>query len=212
MNDPIPRLVVNADDLGMSPGVNEGIAEAHRRGIVTSASLMVRRPAAAAGAEMAAGLTSMSVGLHLEVASESGVAECRSQLTAFRRLIGRDPSHIDSHHHVHRSGPVASAAGAIAAELGIPLRAGRIRFEGGFYGRRGGRPSPENVSVGRLIEIIEALPGGWTELGCHPGIGVEAESSYGPERELELRTLCDPAVRAAIAARGVELRSFTDLS
>ena len=45
-------LVVNADDLGMSTGVNRGIFEAHERGIVTSASLMVRwagaREAAAA--------------------------------------------------------------------------------------------------------------------------------------------------------------------
>ena len=35
------RLVVNADDFGLSPGVNEGILEAHANGIVTSTSLMV---------------------------------------------------------------------------------------------------------------------------------------------------------------------------
>ena len=40
------RLIVNADDLGLSAGVNRGIVEAHARGIVTSASLMVRQPAA----------------------------------------------------------------------------------------------------------------------------------------------------------------------
>lgn len=39
-------LIVNADDFGQSPGVNRGIIEAHEHGIVTSASLMVRWPAA----------------------------------------------------------------------------------------------------------------------------------------------------------------------
>ena len=43
-------LIVNADDFGLSPGVNAGVARTHEEGILTSASLMVRRPAAAAAA------------------------------------------------------------------------------------------------------------------------------------------------------------------
>ena len=43
-------LIVNADDFGCTEGVNRGIAEAHVRGIVTSTSLMVNRPAAAEAA------------------------------------------------------------------------------------------------------------------------------------------------------------------
>ena len=39
------RVIVNADDFGISAGVNRGIAAAHRFGVVTSASLMVRQPA-----------------------------------------------------------------------------------------------------------------------------------------------------------------------
>ena len=35
------QLIVNADDLGRTPGINSGIFEAHARGIVTSATLMV---------------------------------------------------------------------------------------------------------------------------------------------------------------------------
>ena len=46
-------LIVNADDFGLSAGVNRGIVEAHERGIVTSASLMVRRPAAREAADYA---------------------------------------------------------------------------------------------------------------------------------------------------------------
>ena len=46
-------LIVNADDFGQTAGVNRGVIEAHDRGIVTSASLMVRWPAAAEAASFA---------------------------------------------------------------------------------------------------------------------------------------------------------------
>src|SRR5438094_4963787 len=60
-------LIVNADDFGLSEGVNAGIAEAHRQGIVTSASLMVRPQAAAAAAELSRDLPALSVGLHFDL-------------------------------------------------------------------------------------------------------------------------------------------------
>jgi predicted glycoside hydrolase/deacetylase ChbG (UPF0249 family) len=41
----VPRLIVNADDLGLTSGVNRAIAQAHRDGIVTSATLMANAPA-----------------------------------------------------------------------------------------------------------------------------------------------------------------------
>src|SRR4051812_40081454 len=62
------RLVVNADDLGLSDGVNRGIFEAHERGIVTSASLMVRWGAAREGAAYAKAHPRLGVGLHLDFA------------------------------------------------------------------------------------------------------------------------------------------------
>lgn len=206
------HLVVNADDFGLSAGVNRGILEAHERGIVTSTSLMVLRPEAGAAREIASRHPSLSIGLHLELAGGSAEAECAAQLASFRDLLGRDPTHIDSHHHVHMSEPQASAARALAAELDVPLRGERIRYEGGFFGRtEKGEAWLDGISVEHLIAIVEDLPPGWTELGCHPGVGVEAESSYAWEREHELRTLCDPRVRAALETSGVVLRDFSQL-
>jgi predicted glycoside hydrolase/deacetylase ChbG (UPF0249 family) len=57
-------LVVNADDFGSCSGVNRGIAEAHARGIVTSTSLMVGRPASEEAALVARAFPALSVGLH----------------------------------------------------------------------------------------------------------------------------------------------------
>lgn len=58
-------LIVNADDLGRTPGINAGIFEAHRRGLVTSATLMVGFPAAAAAAAEWAAHPGLGVGLHV---------------------------------------------------------------------------------------------------------------------------------------------------
>jgi len=59
------RLVVTADDFGLSLEVNEAIEQAHAQGILTAASLMVGSPAAADAVERARRLPSLRVGLHL---------------------------------------------------------------------------------------------------------------------------------------------------
>lgn len=195
-------LIVNADDLGLSAAVNEGIFEAHVCGIVTSASLMVDRSAAAAAAEALAGHPDLAVGLHLEP------DDCRGQLKRFRKLVGRDPTHVDSHKYVHEAEPVRAVAEAMAAELGVPLRNRQIRYEGSFYGRPGGQPRPEAISPNHLIELIETLPPGWTEIGCHPAAGPVPISSYDAERQVELRALCDPRVKILLNVSDVRLCSF----
>jgi predicted glycoside hydrolase/deacetylase ChbG (UPF0249 family) len=226
-------LVVNADDLGLSEAVNAGIFRAHADGIVTSASLMVRQGAAAAAAEEAAAYPELAVGLHLDLGQwdyESGEwiqaylrcdtedrdeveAECRAQLERFRALLGRDPTHLDSHQHVHESEPVAGVAEAIAAELGVPLRNRAIRYEGGFYGQSGkGEPYPEGIAPGRLAQLIEALPPGWTEIGCHPAAGPVPTSSYDAERQIELETLRAPGVKNLLNVTSVRLCSFAQVN
>ena len=59
------RLVVTADDFGLSLEVNEAVEQAHREGILTAASLMVSGPAAADALARARRLPSLRVGLHL---------------------------------------------------------------------------------------------------------------------------------------------------
>ena len=60
-------LIVNADDLGWTAGVNRGIAEAHRNGIVTSASLIANGGAFDDGVKTARTLPAMGVGVHLNL-------------------------------------------------------------------------------------------------------------------------------------------------
>ena len=59
------RLIVTADDFGLSTEVNEAVEQAHRNGILTAASLMVSAPAAEDAVARARRLPSLRVGLHL---------------------------------------------------------------------------------------------------------------------------------------------------
>lgn len=59
------RLIVNADDFGLSPSVNEAIIRAHRDGILTSASLMVNEAGFEEAVKLAKENPKLGVGLHL---------------------------------------------------------------------------------------------------------------------------------------------------
>lgn len=59
------RLIVNADDFGRAPGVSRGIVEAHRRGIVTSTTMMVNLPWSQEAATLGHAVPELNIGLHL---------------------------------------------------------------------------------------------------------------------------------------------------
>lgn len=225
-------LVVNADDLGLSAAVNEGIFAAHSEGVVTSASLMVRQGAAPAAAERGPEFPELAIGLHIDLGEwnyeegewklayshcdgddpEAVEAECRSQLERFSALLGRDPTHLDSHQHVHEQEPAKGVAEALAAELGVPLRNRAIPYEGGFYGQSGkGEPFPDGITPQALMDLIGNLPPGWTEIGCHPAAGPVPTSSYNAERQKELETLRDPRVKDLLNVTGIRLCSFAQV-
>src|SRR5256885_1023189 len=61
----IRRLIVNADDFGRSPSINEAVIRAHQEGILTTASLMVNEPAFEEAVKLAKATPRLGVGLHL---------------------------------------------------------------------------------------------------------------------------------------------------
>jgi chitin disaccharide deacetylase len=231
---PAKYLIVNADDFGQSAGINRGIITAHRDGIVTSASLMVRWPAAAEAAVYARKHPSLSVGLHIDlgeqilrdgewvplysvvpVQDEMAVRdEISRQLDLFDRLMGHAPTHLDSHQHVHLREPARAFLVEVAERLGVPLRncSREVSYCGSFYGQADdGTTLRDVITVDGLIRILETLPPGCTELACHPAAQCDLQTLYSQERLEELKVLCEPRLRTAIATMGFELRSFADL-
>ncbi len=145
------RLIVNADDFGLTPGVNAGILAAHRGGIVTSTTVLATAdidPDALAAARD----SDLGVGLHVNLTLGRPLTRGRSlvdaegrfvrdarrasaradvkdverevaaQIERFETLFGRRPTHLDTHHHVGLLAPVREVVLAAAATLGVPVR------------------------------------------------------------------------------------------
>jgi len=224
-------LIVNADDFGHSSAVNRGVIHAHEHGILTSASLMVRWPAAVEAAEYARNRPGFSLGLHLDLGEwtykdENWVPvynvvplddptalrnEVLRQLALFRTLTGRDPDHIDSHQHTHLREPARSVVLEVALELRAPVRDCNpdIGYCGRFYGQTAeGLAYAEGITSDALIKILSQLPQGVTELSCHPGEGGVPNTTYTVERAIEVKSLCDARVRSALIEMGIELCGF----
>jgi predicted glycoside hydrolase/deacetylase ChbG (UPF0249 family) len=145
------RLIVNADDFGLTRGVSQGILAAHRHGIVTSSTVLVNRPierdliVRALDDGLALGLhVNLTLGRPLtrarSLVDASGhlvrdawravarartkevEAEVDAQVEKFLSLVKRPPTHLDSHHHVALHPPVRDVVLAAARRLGAPVR------------------------------------------------------------------------------------------
>jgi predicted glycoside hydrolase/deacetylase ChbG (UPF0249 family) len=228
------KLIVNADDFGQSEGVNKGIIKSFEEGILTSASLMVRYPKASVAADYA-NKNSLDIGLHVDlgewvyvngnweqlysvvnVDDVSAVKdEVENQLEKFQKITGVNPTHLDSHQHVHMNKHLQHIFMDVARRLNIPLRkcSNEVTYCGGFYGQNSdGTPFHNAISVEGLKETINTITNGITELACHPGINIEFATMYKKERDLEVKSLCDKKIREALDSFKIELRSFKGLS
>lgn len=229
------KLIVNADDFGQSKGINKGIIQAYEKGILTSASLMVRYPAAAEAAEYAKTNSSLGIGLHIDlgewqynnsnwetlyevVSLENKLEverEVKHQLETFFRIMGVKPTHIDSHQHTHLRENIRPIFIEIAQNLNITLRrcSNEVKYCGDFYGQyTDGSPYHQAISVEGLKQILTTLPHGYTELACHPGLNGDLKTMYRMEREKEVNTLCDRSIIETIGEANIELCTFEGIS
>jgi predicted glycoside hydrolase/deacetylase ChbG (UPF0249 family) len=160
--------------------------------------------------------------------------EWRAQVEAFIRAAGRKPTHLDSHHHSSYFSPeLFHAMLELAKEHNCAIRfpfSGNIsseleetnkhlphliqefaprhpdHFVVNFY--------DEHATYEELLNVINNLSDGTTEIMCHPGYTDDAfakESVYNNQRDRELNILTDPSIREAIQANGIQLITFADL-
>jgi predicted glycoside hydrolase/deacetylase ChbG (UPF0249 family) len=166
----------------------------------------------------------LSVGLHADFEpmrkdqranpEQRARAELRGQFDRFHELTGCLPTHLDSHHNVHREPELLPLFLELAREFDLPLREhSLVRYYSNFYGIWGGQTHLEQISPENLERILRNEIGvGVTELSCHPGyIDPDFVSGYSTEREAELVALCQPRVRQMVDAEGIELISYHEL-
>ena len=156
--------------------------------------------------------------------TEEALVEYRAQYARARELLGRPPSHVDTHHWVHDLPALEDAVLALARETHAAARTHDGRQRARF--RDAEVRTPDHfvreyqhsgaIHLEALLDLLERVSrmGGVAELMCHPAIADEAlvaGSSYARERGVELEVLTDPAVREATARLGIELTTFADL-
>lgn len=162
--------------------------------------------------------------LKRDIERNEALHEFRVQYDKARELLGREPTHLDTHHWVHDHPALEWAIGELARETGAAARihsdAQRDRM------RARGVRTPDHfarefqyegkVGVEPLLALLERLAArdGVTELMCHPGEADDAlvkRSGYARERPTELATLTDPRVRATVNDLGITLATFADV-
>ena len=215
-------LIVNGDDFGASRGINRGILEAHRHGILTSASLLVNTPRSGEAAELSRIMPELSVGLHADVRKELSDPSAdaarlrdalREQFRGFEALMGCRPTHLDSHQNAHRDARALPCFLELAEEHGLPLREhSPVRYFSKFCGQWGGETDLNQISEHNLARMLaEEIEEGITELSCHPGyVDPDSPSGYGAEREAELRALCAPRVRRVLLDESIQLVNYRE--
>ncbi|HEY7203231.1 MAG TPA: ChbG/HpnK family deacetylase [Methylomirabilota bacterium] len=217
-------VIVNADDFGMSAEIDRGILEAHDRGIVTSASLLVDEPDAESAVREAHRRPKLGLGIHVAFDSrgkwlidvkdlEVVHREIHRQIDRFIRMTGAPPDHIDSHHHVHRLFNVAYLFLDAARQYRVPVRGlTEVVFVGRFYGQpEFGKTDLSKIGVEAMIGLFQSLKPGVSEVSCHPGtLESRPDAVYNREREVELQTLTDPRVRSLILEEGIRLINYRD--
>lgn len=232
------NLIVNADDFGLTPSVNLGIIESFKNGIVTSTTLMVNQPFAEHACKLAHENQRLDIGLHItfdkgralsgvssltdregnllpddklmtDACEEDFYKEIEAQLRYFNVIMKRNPTHLDSHHHIHIRNPKANKAFMkIINKYGLKYR-NNDNFIGDFY--------DDGVTRKNLIDLIEKkLSEGFetVELMCHPAYidsYLEETTSYLHKRRDELEVLTSIDIKNHIKSN-YHLISYADLS
>lgn len=135
---------MNADDFGFTSDVNQGIIEAHRRGILTATTLMANGDAFDDAVRRARENQSLDIGAHLVLVGGRALAEADRALPSsvprllaaitagrlnvyeelaaqVRRILeaGIRVTHLDTHKHTHLAPPVLDGVARVAGEFGI---------------------------------------------------------------------------------------------
>ncbi|MDR4947383.1 chitin disaccharide deacetylase [Neobacillus cucumis] len=221
------QLIVNADDFGYSRGINFGIIDAHKRGILNSATMMMNMPGMRHAVELAKENPNLQVGIHLVLTcgrpiltdvpslvddngnfkrlsevkegNEISLDDLEREWTAQMELLlenGIQPTHFDSHHHVHTIPAFLPVVQKIAKKYNLSARnyfkeqVNDVRlftdvFLDDFYG--------ETATYDYFEKILSRVQDGQTvEVMCHPGYldkAILSGSSYAIDRVKETEIL-----------------------
>ena len=182
------QLVVNADDFGFTPDVNQGIVDAHRGGILTATTLMANGEAFDDALRLARETPTLDIGCHLVMIGGRSpltgkaypptvgqllVALARREIRPYEELAaqvrhildaGIRATHLDTHKHTHLAPPVLDAVARLGEEFGI--RWVRRPFDFPLNGLRGTVPRLKRLTSGAMGLLRRRFHGVLERHGC----------------------------------------------
>lgn len=207
------QLVVNADDFGFTPDVNEGIVAAHRQGILTATTLMANGDAFEDALRLARDTPSLDIGCHLVLVGGRSpatgralpatvgrllVAIARREIRVYdelasqvRRILdaGLHPTHLDTHKHTHLAPPVLDAVARIGEEFDI--RWVRRPFDFPITALRGSVPRMKRMTSDALRVMRRRFHSVLGKHGCRTTDHFAGFQITGRFRTAELARLMD---------------------
>ena len=161
----------------------------------------------------------------LKISPAELAGEYRNQIERFRKMMGRLPTHLDTHHHLHENRKVFEVFTRMAARYRIPARISHL-CTAGMRKKLKARGvlttdslvedlNPEQAwHRASLLKALRALKESTYELMCHPARCDKALmdiSSFNRARERELEALCSKQVKSFLKEKNVRMLTFEDL-
>ena len=248
----LKKLIVNADDFGLTEGNTIAHILCHEDGILTSTTMMVNMPYAPLAVSLAKKHPNLGIGIHFVLTmgrpliegpksftDENGnfrkqgtyasgypdnvdenevYAEWKAQMEKFIDMMGKKPTHIDSHHHVHLRDNLYPIAKRLAKEYDLPMRL-RPETDKTDYDYEIALMLPGFYDDTATVEYVtENTFGIWDheiiEIMCHPAFIDQRLidiSSYCKERANEMKVVRDKRLKQWIKEHDIELITFADL-
>lgn len=242
------KLIINADDFGLSKGVNHGIVDCYRYGLCKSTTLMVNMPAARHAANLAKEVPGLQVGLHLNISAGSALtqgnsiqtsehqfqklsaweqpfveaevyAEFRAQFQLFIDLMGKRPTHFDSHLLVSDVDPIVrKVALRLAHEEQLPLRNAKVekipevRF---LWYKNVGVAYHEQIGLSYLYEAIDEIKKHeFVEVMVHPAYldsYLMKHSSWNVMRLKDFDDVVSDELKRFLEEQGIEVIDYSQI-
>lgn len=235
------KVIVNADDFGLTHGGNKAIIEAYQDGILTSTTLMANTKYTEEAIELAKENPGLGVGVHMVLTTQSPLLKSHKTLVKedgsfkFRpdtidesidldelynewdaqiaSIVKHIPiDHLDSHHHVHLVPRLRPVAEKLAKKYNVPFRSDRTVLPN--------EVDCENhfykagVTKDYFVNLFEDKKYEAVDIMTHPAYVddyLRSISSYAEWRMDELKIMTDPELKEIAKANGVEFIRYSDL-
>ena len=236
------KLIVNADDFGLTDGGNRAIIECYKNGIVTSTTLMANMPFADQAIQFSKENPGLGVGVHMVLTTgrpllkthktlvdDEGNFKFRSDTidesidldelyqewdAQIESIMSQIPiTHLDSHHHTHLHPLLRTVVEKLAKKHNLPYRSDATIVP--TQVKLDGGFYKETVSTDYLLNLFQTNTEDYLDLMTHPAYvddRIMEISSYNTYRETERQVLQDPKVLQAVKDLGIELVSYNDLT